>query len=411
MRISTTMQFTNSLKYIQNSNSKVDETSIRYNTGYKFQKAGEDPSGMAAKIKYEGAIAAYTQYNEDGAIANNALSEEETAIASMWDTLSSINTRLQQCINGSNDASSLKALSSEIQQLRDHLFDLMNTQNTDGEYIFSGAQSDVPTYEIDSLGHYVCKADGATRGVVVAPNVTVQVSDSGLDIFENCKTAYSFTATPGATASGLLSSEVSNYGNFSDLFKKYYENGANNKVYLRLDNSQVPTTYELADSDTGGNVLARGEIDLTTSVPKIEVNGMKFAFDTETPSGTIAIELDPPKTDNMLNILTQIVKDINSDTLTTTEKVAKITKCEEDVNIALLHYDSYRGLIGARQNAIENVMNSNESISDIKKSSKAEISEIDAFEAASDLVRAQNQLSVSRQIYSMVNKQSLFDYI
>ncbi|MDY6465412.1 MAG: flagellar hook-associated protein 3, partial [Succinivibrio dextrinosolvens] len=76
MRISTTMQYTNSLSYIKNSNSKVDEKATKYNSGLKFQSAGEDPSGMASKVKYEGAIAAYKQYIEAGGIANNSLSEE-----------------------------------------------------------------------------------------------------------------------------------------------------------------------------------------------------------------------------------------------------------------------------------------------------------------------------------------------
>ena len=153
MRISTTMQFTNSLSYIQKSNTSVDEASNRYNSGLKFQTAGENPSGMASKVKYEGAISSYKQYAKDGGLAANTLSEEETALKSMWSALSSINTRLIQCVDGSNDQNSLIALAEEIGQTRDHLYDLMNTQNTDGEYIFSGAQSDIPTYTLTSAWH------------------------------------------------------------------------------------------------------------------------------------------------------------------------------------------------------------------------------------------------------------------
>ena len=51
------------------------------------------------------------------------------------------------------------------------------------------------------------------------------------------------------------------------------------------------------------------------------------------------------------------------------------------------------------------------SLSTIKTESKASVSEVDAFEAASNLIQAQNQLTVSRQIYSNLAKQSLFDFI
>ena len=407
MRISTTMQYTNSLSYIKNSNSRVDEQATKYNSGLKFQSAGEDPSGMASKVKYEGAIAAYKQYIEAGGIANNSLSEEETALSSMWDTLSSVHTRLQQCVNGSNDESSLKALSAEIAQLRDHLFDLMNTQNTEGEYIFSGAQSDRETYTLTSDGHYKCQADGSTRGVVVAPSVNVQVSDSGLDIFENCKTAYTMSIDNGSTAA-CSRAEIKSYGTFNNIFEKYYSSSetAVNQLTLTLYGNG---TFELFDPS--GVSMDKGEVDTSTSINKISVRGMEFTIPNAEESGNIVINLNEPKTENMLNILTNIVSVINDESVSNVDKIAEITKCQVDVEIALSHYDSYRGQIGARQNAITNVLNANESLSAIKVESKANVSEVDAFDAASELIRAQNQLTVSRQIYSMLNKQSLFDFI
>lgn len=403
MRISTTMQFTSSLTYIQKANSTVDESAKRYNTGLKFSTAGENPSGMASKVKYEGAIAAYDQYSKDGGLAANTLSEEETSLQSMWSALSSINTRLIQCVDSSNDDSSLKALAAEIAQTRDHLYDLMNTQNTEGEYIFSGAKSDVPTYTLTSDGHYKCQADGSTRSVLVSPSVTVQVSDSGLDIFENCRTADSMTVTGNP---GISSAVISSYGDFGDLYEQYYSSalGANNTLTV---NVTPDGAFSLTDQN--GNIIERGEVDKSSGT--ISVRGMEFTLGNANYAGTISIKLDPPNTDNMLNVLTDIVNKINDPALSNTEKTAAIAKAQKSVGIAMTQYDSYRGQIGARQNTITTVLDSNESLSDIKTESKAKVSEVDAFEAASDLVQSQNQLAVSRQIYSMLSKQSLFDYI
>ncbi len=403
MRISTTMQFTSSLSYIQKANSTVDESAKRYNTGLKFSTAGENPSGMASKVKYEGAIAAYTQYSKDGGLAANTLSEEETSLESMWSALSSINTRLIQCVDSSNDDSSLKALAAEIAQTRDHLYDLMNTQNTEGEYIFSGAKSDVPTYTLTSDGHYKCQADGSTRSVLVSPSVTVQVSDSGLDIFENCRTADSMTVTGNPAISSAV---ISSYGDFGDLYEQYYSSalGANNTLTV---NVTPDGAFSLLDQN--GQVIEQGEVDKSNGT--INVKGMEFTLGADNYAGTISIDLDPPNTDNMLNVLTDIVNQINDPNLSNTEKTAAIAKAQKSVGIAMTQYDSYRGQIGARQNTISTILDSNESLSDIKTESKAKVSEVDAFEAASDLVQSQNQLAVSRQIYSMLSKQSLFDYI
>ena len=65
MRISTSMQYNSHLNYLQTANTKVDQASTQYNTGLKFQTAGQDPGGMAAKIKYQADITAYERYGED----------------------------------------------------------------------------------------------------------------------------------------------------------------------------------------------------------------------------------------------------------------------------------------------------------------------------------------------------------
>ncbi len=138
---------------------------------------------------------------------------------------------------------------------------------------------------------------------------------------------------------------------------------------------------------------------------------MEFELGSPTYAGTINIDLKKPRNDNILNQLTDIVSTIRNEGMNKSEKIGAITRVEEDVNIAMTHYDSFRGKIGARQNTITDVLQSNEALSNIKKESKANVSEIDAFEAASNLVVANNQLTVSRQIYSNLTKQSLFDYI
>ena len=166
---------------------------------------------------------------------------------------------------------------------------------------------------------------------------------------------------------------------------------------------------DAAGNVTGQDVIETGEVDKMNST--INVKGMEFYLPSSNYDGSIEITLDKPKTDNILNVLTKLANDIQDESLTKTEKCALIAAGQKDVQIAMNRYDSYRGQIGARQNTIETVMKSNTSLSDIKTESKANVSEMDAFEAASNLVQSQNQLTVSRQIYSMLQKQSLFDYI
>lgn len=430
MRISTSMQYNSHLNYLQTANTKVDQASTQYNTGLKFQTAGEDPGGMAAKIKYQADITAYERYGDNAKVVSDALDQEETALGQIWDVMSSIQTRLIQAINGTLDDGSRQALAEDIKQSRDQLYSLMNTKNAEGEYIFSGAQSDIPTYTVTSDGRYICNADGSTKNVNVSPTITVQTTDSGLNIFENVMYAYDFSVPqvsgPLADAAGEFAGEftVSDYDQFNAFFKDEFIYGENGEAADPLDNSFVVLinkdgTFELHDGDKmqPGSLIAEGEIKDN----KIEVKGMSFTLPNDYEPGAndyIMLSLEQPSQGNILNKLTEIVNKlslpqdewdtINQSTSSLTHDLAEM---QQNIELAKKQVDTYRGMVGARGANIDAIIQSDESLTDIKKEAKANVSEMDAFEAVSNLLVAQNALQVAQQSYNLVHSTTLFDYM
>ncbi len=420
MRISTSMQYRNHLSYLQTANSRVDQASMQYNTGKLFQTAGENPGSMSASMKYESDIASYKQYGLNAKIVADALSQEETALGQIYETMSSIQTRLIQAVNGTLDDGSRAALAEDIKQAQAQLFNTMNTKNAEGEYIFSGAQSTMPTFKLTSDGKYVCQADGSSKNVNVSPNLTVQTTDSGLNIFENVHLAADFSSTTAA-GNNTYQSSISDYDQFNALYSKYFNKGVDGKPAANADNTLTievgaGNTFELKDSK--GNVIDSGEV----KDGKIIVQGMEF----EVPGGTpaqgdkINVLLDKPRSDNILNQLTHIIDALNKpiDTANPADVTAlraqltrDIVKMQENLNISKKQVDTYRGLVGARGANIEDIIKSNESLHDIKKEANANVSEIDAFEAVSNLLVTQNALQVAQQSYNIVHSTSLFDFM
>ena len=429
MRISTSMQYNSHLNYLQTANTKVDQASTQYNTGLKFQTAGEDPGGMAAKIKYQADITAYERYGDNAKVVSDALDQEETALGQIWDVMSSIQTRLIQAINGTLDDGSRQALAEDIKQSRDQLYSLMNTKNAEGEYIFSGAQSDVPTYTVTSDGRYICNADGSTKNVNVSPTITVQTTDSGLNIFENVMYAYDIEGVnlvdrdnDPANPTGNAIYTISDYDQFNAFFGDYFDYGSGGteatgrsnrfKVVFTGDGS----TFELRSYETN-DTLASGEV----IDGKVEVNGMEFTLPsgyTPAHNDVIQFELQRPQQGNILNKLTEIVNklslpqdewdSINQSTSSLTHDLAEM---QQNIELAKKQVDTYRGMVGARGANIDAIIQSDESLTDIKKEAKANVSEMDAFEAVSNLLVAQNALQVAQQSYNLVHSTTLFDYM
>ena len=425
MRISTSMQYRNHLSYLQTANSRVDQASMQYNTGKLFQTAGENPGGMSASMKYESDIASYKQYGLNAKIVADALSQEETALGQIYETMSSIQTRLIQAVNGTLDDGSRAALAEDIKQAQAQLFNTMNTKNAEGEYIFSGAQSSIPTYKLTSDGKYICQADGSSKNVNVSPNLTVQTTDSGLNIFENVHLAADFNATAKDQAGGAKNyqSSISDYDQFNAFYSKHYNSGVNGKDPDPASNTfkikvEADGKFKLTDNGNPAKVLQEGEV----KDGKIIVEGMEFEVPNGSPQNgdEISIVLDKPRSDNILNQLTDIIKSLNTPidnakpadvTALRAQLTRDIVKMQENLNISKKQVDTYRGLVGARGANIEDIIKSNESLHDIKKEANANVSEIDAFEAVSNLLVTQNALQVAQQSYNIVHSTSLFDFM
>ena len=429
MRISTSMQYQSHLNYLQTANTKLDNASTQYNTGLKFQTAGEDPGGMAATIKYQSDIVAYERYGDNAKVVSDALDQEETALGQIWDVMSSIQTRLIQAINGTLDDGSRQALAEDIKQSRDQLYSLMNTKNAEGEYIFSGAQSDTPTYTVTSDGRYICNADGSTKNVNVSPTITVQTTDSGLNIFENVMYAYDFsvigTLEPGGVPSHYTGEfTVSDYDQFNAFFKDNFDYGTGGEEasdpspsWANAFHIEFTGGANFALNDANGRELASGEI----KDGKVEVNGMTFTLPDgyEPKNGElIMFHLEQPDQGNILNKLTDIVNklslpqdewdDADQSMSSLTHDLAEM---QQNIELAKKQVDSYRGMVGARGANIDAIIQSDESLTDIKKEAKANVSEMDAFEAVSNLLVAQNALQVAQQSYNLVHSTTLFDYM
>ena len=427
MRVSTTMQYKNHLSYLQGHNSRLDLASQVYNTGKKFQTAGQDPGGMSAHMKYEADIASYKQYTQNSKIVADTFAQEETALGQIYDALSSVQTRLIQAINGTLDDGSRAALAEDIKQVRDQMYNLMNTKNAEGEFIFSGAQSSKPTYIIDPTGKYVCQADGSNKYVNVSPTLTIQSNDSGLNIFENTNLANDFKMT-GKDQDKYLGT-VRDYDQFNTFFKENFNgNTAGNPPGIKDNRFKIEVlkdgkTFTVTDND--GNVIppfdkAPGEI----KDGKINVFGMQFELKDGTqapqPGDKVNIILEAPKQDNILNQLTDIANallvpqdEYKPDNIVTSshDLTRQVSKMQENISIAKKQVDTFRGMVGARGANIDAIIKSNESIHDIKKESDANVVEADAFTAVSDLMQAQAALQVAQQSYQVVHSATLFDFM
>ncbi len=378
---------------MQASNSRLEKLNQQYNTGAKFTQASENPTGMGTKMRLDAEIATYTQYSVNAGLASDHLNLEETSLSSIYDQLSSVVTTLQASVNGTYDQANLETVAASLEESRDMIYDLMNTRTASGEYIFSGNQSLTPTFSKTSDGEYVCNADGGSRQIKVSPSVVITSSDSGLDVFQRSQICRTATADANATLKYSDSIE------FDSFVNGYYDKTSdNNTLSVEYDG----TNYAIKDRD--GATLQEGTVK--------EGDAITFKGVDITPkNGKSTITLEPPENDNILNTLSNIIDALRDKDLSNEEKTKFLQQGQVATNNAKENINMTLGHVGSRLSNIDKVISSNETLNEIKTTTRANQCEVDVYEVVSGLLQEQNALNVAQQTFSKVNGSTLFDFI
>lgn len=402
MRITTNMSYQNSMRSLQKASERLDKASNQMTTGDKFTTAGEDPTGMAQKLSLTSQIEAFRQYNTNGSLLDSSLTLEGTILDSVTTNLQSAYTLTQKAVNGAMSDSDKKSIASELEQLQNQLYDLMNSKNADGEYIFGGNQSQTQPFLKNSSGEYIFQGDTGQRMIQVAPAVQIAANDSGLSVFQQVATRRTISTTASDLSIGLTSQSE-----FDSFFRNQYDftTPANNQYTISTTAS--PDQYQI----TGNN----GYTQSGDYIPgeAINFNGVSLTMTAAAGSGPAQqFTLDAPTNDNVLNSLnTMIDKLRNASSLTEEEWAATVADIQTHINNTLDRVDITQGAIGGRQNNLEQIMVSNSSLETIASEAKANVSEIDLYEAISNVVLEVNALSAAQQAFAKVNTSTLFDYL
>ena len=402
MRISTNMMYQKGIRSIQDASQRLDAANQQYSSGEKFSSSGEDPIGMSEKLSLNSKIELYKQYDTNGGLLNSSLSLEETVLTSVHTAMSSAYSLIQRSNNSSLSAADRSSIGTELGELQKQLSDLMNSKNADGEYIFGGNQSQTQPFVQDSSGNYQYQGDTGQRLIQVAPSVQIASNDSGLYLFQAVATRRTASAT-----SGNVTANITDQSQYENYYRNNYDFSVSaNNAFTINTIAGIPDQYQIKDSS--GAVLQSGDYQAGTA---INYHGLSLSMSIAAGSSVESFQLDPPQNDNILNTLAQavaVLKNPNSSSSSLTKIVADT---QSHLNNAMTKVNTTLGELGGRMNNLDQITNSNSALSTIDQEAKANVSEVDIYEAMSKVVQEQNSLTAAHQAYSKIQKSTLFDYL
>ncbi|RJO67172.1 MAG: flagellar hook-associated protein 3 [Myxococcales bacterium] len=162
----------------QENRKRLEEAATAVNTGKLVNKLSDDPIALQRSIRNQREEADLTQYSSTLNRLDNRYKTYETKITEAYDVLSQLKSTMVALANPRPSEDVRQQMTVEIQQAREHLLALANAQE-EGQYIFSGARTDVQAYLAD--GTY--QGDSNELSVDILPSIKAELNLTGEALF------------------------------------------------------------------------------------------------------------------------------------------------------------------------------------------------------------------------------------
>lgn len=183
MKISTTLYFDRSTNMLGNLQANLTKTQEQLSTGLQIVKPSDEPDKAALVTRLESEIARQVSYQENLKSVNIRLTAEETALKNTSDVLYRIKELSVQAANDTLGTQDRQSVALEMATLRDQILSLANSQDANGNYLFSGSKATQPAFSVDATGRVMYQGDHARMKVNVGDSRRMNLNMPGSDAY------------------------------------------------------------------------------------------------------------------------------------------------------------------------------------------------------------------------------------
>jgi flagellar hook-associated protein 3 FlgL len=400
MRISTAEITSQAILAIDNQSSALQTTQNEVSTGLAVQNAADNPVAASQIVQLSQQQSQLTQYGTNLQSAQTRLSLEESSLSTATTTLQSIRDLAVQAGDATLNDADRQQIATQIQTQIQALLGTANTQDSNGEYLFSGYSSQTQPFVTDSAGNVSYEGDNGSRLIQVSANQSVADSDTGATAFMNVAAGngtFTTAANVANTGSGSIDS-----GSVVDSAQWVPDN------YTVTFTS--PTNYQVTDTTTGTTVVANGSY---TSGTAIQFDGVEVTV-SGAPDAGDSFNVAPSGNQSMFATLTQLSAALSQPADTAASKAqlstsiaSALTNIDQDVS----HLSTVSASVGARLNMLTAQATTNTATSTTLTAQQSNLQDVDYASAVATLNEQMVGLQAAEQSYAAVAQLSLFKYL
>lgn len=184
MQISTNLMFDRAISQMGVTQDRLAKTQMQLSTSKQIIKPSDAPDQSATVTRLKSAIDRQNAYISTVNSVKDKLSQQETAVDNAGELLVRLKELTVQGANDTYSAADRKSISIEVDQLRDQLLSLANTQDVNGNFIFSGSRVGKLAFVVDESGKTVYQGDQTVNFTGVGDQSSVDINRSGTTPFD-----------------------------------------------------------------------------------------------------------------------------------------------------------------------------------------------------------------------------------
>lgn len=410
MRIPTSQIYDRGLNSVLDAQRKLLHVQNQIASETRILTPADDPVGKAQTLGLDDKISQNEQFQRNSNLLKNRLQRTDSIYSSITIGLDRARMLMIQSGNGVYDDQDHRALAAELSGIRDEMESLMNSQDENGDYLFSGFQKRTEPFSKDPVtGTYNYNGDDGRNQVQLSPALRVTSVEPGSSAFQNVeanRTIKFSDSTGGVTG---IDARVTDRAAF-DAFhgSQYNKTQAPDLNELRFDFDG--TNINVHRINAPGDPLVAGPIPYTAGEP-LNFNGIEIEFSGNFAAGdSVEVRLSEP-TQNVLTTLDTFIDALEKGGLSGDMFEEQLTNALENMDRAQERLSSVRAQTGGRLNVLENSFKNNMDLEISNRDTRSKISDVDYSEAMTELTKQDILLQAAQATFTRITRLSLFDFI
>jgi flagellar hook-associated protein 3 FlgL len=406
MRVSTAQFYMQSALQMGSKSSELNEQVGYLSSGKSVLTAKDDAIQYGTLAGYNNDLASIEIYQRNIIQAESQNNVQEIVYSDIEDLLNNIQEQLIKANNGAMTDEDLGAIAMETQSTLDQILDLANSQDENGNYIFSGYQTSQQPFSQSTDGSVSYNGDSGVRELQIAKNISIETNQSGDAVFMNIPNdigdfipTYPST-TPNESGMALASATVSDrsaYNTSATPHDYTFDFDATTADLTITNSAGTTTTFAVADYEGGQKITFDG-IDVTLSGNPLPGESFTMGEQEEV---------------SIFDTLNQAIAwmDQGSDNANTAQSQADYNAIFEQLGSTMSHITSRRVDSGIRLQVLDSQESRHLDTELSLATNISAIEDLDFTKAITDFEQMQLALQASQQAFSSVQGLSLFNYI